>query len=112
MERLRIEERFFANFEAVPDCSDGNESYESLRSVSSYNSELVVSDFTASLTPSPNTSCGSGHFPSSSSIGHECGRERQAFSEDERFARSSSADTHLTFGKVKDKKKSIMRQTN
>ena len=51
MERLQIEERFLANFEAVS--SEGNESYESLRSVSSYDSELVVSDFTVSLTPSP-----------------------------------------------------------
>ena len=55
MERLQIEERFLANFEAVS--SEGNESYESLRSVSSYDSELVMSDFTMSLTPSPNT-CG------------------------------------------------------
>ena len=51
MERLRIEERFLANFEAVS--SEGNESFQSLRSVSSYDSELVVSDFTMSLTPSP-----------------------------------------------------------
>ena len=52
MERLQIEEGFLAYFEAVPFSSDGNESYESVRSVSSYDSELVVSDYIVSLTPS------------------------------------------------------------
>ena len=59
MERLEIEERFLANFEAVGGSSEGNESYESLGSVSSYESELLVSDFTVSLTPSPDSNCSS-----------------------------------------------------
>ena len=81
MERLRIEERFFANFEAVPDCSEGNGSFESLKSFSSYDSELVVSDFTVSATPSPNICGRSSNNSSLSSIGHEgrntVGRERK-----------------------------------
>ena len=64
MERLQIEERFLANFEALS--SEGNESYESLRSVSSYESELIVSDFTVSLTPSPDH-CGRNSLCSSMS---------------------------------------------
>ena len=42
------------------------ESYESLRSVSSYESELIVSDFTVSLTPSPDH-CGRNSLCSSMS---------------------------------------------
>ena len=59
MERMRIEESFLANFEAVPNSSQGNASFESLRSVSSFDSELVLSDFTVSKTPSPYM-CGGG----------------------------------------------------
>ena len=66
MERLQIEERFLANFEAVGSSSEANESYESLRSVSSYESELIVSDFTVSLTPSPDH-CGRNSLCSSMS---------------------------------------------
>ena len=57
VERMRIEESFMANFEAVPNSSEGNESFESLGSASSFESELVLSDFTVSNTPSPNM-CG------------------------------------------------------
>ena len=88
MERLRIEESFFANFEAVPDSSEGNNSWESLGSSLSCNSELVMSGFSASLTPSPNISCGSCNFSSSSSIENQF--ERQAGRK--RFVRSLSAE--------------------
>ena len=54
---MRIEKSFMANFEAVPNSSEGNESFESLGSASSFESELVLSDFTVSNTPSPNM-CG------------------------------------------------------
>ena len=57
VERMRIEESFMANFEAVPNSYEGNESFESLGSASSFESELVLSDFTVSNTPSPNM-CG------------------------------------------------------
>ena len=77
MERLQIEERFLANFEAVSSGENG--------SVSSYESELVVSDFTVSLTPSPNlcsrnSSCSSlsgmldGRLGSGSEAGDRVGR--------------------------------------
>jgi hypothetical protein len=75
MERLQIEERFLDNFEAVS--SEGNESFESLQSVSSYESELVVSDFTASLTPSPNPCGRNSDFSSLSGMLHESESENQ-----------------------------------
>ena len=49
-----------AAFEAVPNNSEGNESFESLGSALSFESELVLSDFTVSATPSPNMCGGRG----------------------------------------------------
>ena len=53
MERMQIEARFLAAFKP----SDENTSFESLRSTSSFDSELAMSDFSMSDTPSPGVMC-------------------------------------------------------
>jgi hypothetical protein len=114
MERLQIEERFLANFEAVS--SEGNESYESLRSVSSYDSELVVSDFTVSLTPSPICSSLStmlhetenqieGRCDSDSEGGDRVGR---CYSQLSGESVACHPENPFTFKKVRGKKKKII----
>jgi hypothetical protein len=114
MKRLQIEERFLANFEAVS--SEGNESYESLKSLSSFDSELVVSDFTVSLTPSPICSSLSsmlhenenqleGRCDSDSEEGDRVGRCYSQLSEE---SDACHPENPITFKKERGKRKKII----